>query len=197
MYSRLKRWPEAEESIAKASDLSSKPDEKQYVEFIRGSIYERQKKYEQAEETFRRVLTTDPQNAATLNYLGYMLADRGVRLDEALNYVKKAVELDPSNGAYLDSLGWAYFRLGKYDQAEENLVKASQRMGSDPTVQDHLADLYQKTGRLKLAIAHWERALQEWSRTVAPEVDANDVAKVQKKLESAKIRLAKETSEQK
>jgi tetratricopeptide (TPR) repeat protein len=197
MYSRLKRWPEAEEAIAKAAELSSKPDEKQYVEFIRGSIYERQKKYEQAEETFRKVLTTDPQNAATLNYLGYMLADRGVRLDEAVNYVKKAVELDPSNGAYLDSLGWAYFRMGKYDQAEENLLKASQRIGSDPTIQDHLADLYQKTGRLKLAIAHWERALQEWSKTVAPEVDAGDVAKVQKKLESAKIRLAKETSEQK
>ena len=95
---------------------------------------------------------TDPQNSMALNYLGYMLADRGTKLEEALGMIKKALELDPSNGAYLDSIGWAYFRLGKYEMAEESLVKASQRMGSDPTVQDHLGDLYQKTGRLKLAI---------------------------------------------
>ena len=67
-------------------------------------------------------------------------------------------------------------------------------MGADPTVQEHLGDLYQKTGRLKLAAAHWERALQEWNKTVAPEVDDEEQAKVAKKLESAKVRLAKEES---
>ena len=64
-------------------------------------------------------------------------------------------------------------------------------------MQDHLGDLYQKTGRLKLAAAHWERALAEWNKTVAAEVDQNDVARVQKKLESAKMKLAKEDSENK
>ena len=73
-----------------------------------------------------------------------MLADRGVKLDEALGYIKKAVDLDPQNGAYLDSLGWAYFKLGKYELAEDNLLKASERIGTDPTVQDHLGDLYRK-----------------------------------------------------
>src|SRR5438132_13245994 len=121
-----------------------------------------------------------------------MNADRGVRLEESLNYIKQAVSLEPGNGAYLDSLGWAYFRLGKYDLAEENLNKASQHMGADPTVQEHLGDLYQKTGRLKLAATHWERALQEWNKTVAPEIDQEEQAKVQKKLESAKVRLARE-----
>jgi Tfp pilus assembly protein PilF len=138
------------------------------------------------------VLATDPQNAAVLNYLGYMLADRGTKLDEALIMIKKAVELEPANGAYLDSLGWAYFRLGKYELAEDNLMKASQRMATDPTVQDHLGDLYQKTGRLKLAAAHWERAVNEWNRTVAAEVDTDNLAQVTQKLESAKVKLAKE-----
>ena len=146
---------------------------------------------------FRKVLATDPQNATALNYLGYMLADRGIKLDEALAMIKKAVDLDPANGAYLDSLGWAYFKLGKYDLAEDNLIKASQHIGTDPTVQDHLGDLYQKTGRLKLAAAHWERALNEWNKTVAAEVDQTDVARVQKKLESAKMKLAKEDSDNK
>jgi tetratricopeptide (TPR) repeat protein len=195
MYSRLKRWPEAEQALDKAEQLANKPEDKETVEYLRGSSYERQKKYDQAESTFRQILTVNPQSAATLNYLGYMLADRGEKLDEALDLVKKAVALEPANGAYLDSLGWAYFKLGKYDQAEENLIKASQHnMGSDPTVQDHLGDLYQKTGRLKLAAAHWERALEEWSKTIAAETDSDDVAQVQKKLESAKIKLAKEES---
>ncbi len=194
MYSRLKRWDEAEQALNKAEQLSVRDEDKQYVQFLRGSTYERQKKYEQAELVFRQILATDPQNAAVLNYLGYMLADRGQKLDEALIMIKKAVDLEPANGAYLDSLGWAYFKLGKYEQAEDNLTKASQHMGSDPTVQHHLGDLYQKTGRLKLAAAHWERAIQEWNKTIGPEVDTDEVATVQKQLESAKIKLAKEES---
>lgn len=192
MYTRLKRWPEAETALDKAAQLSTRDEDKEYVEFLRGSTYERQKKYDQAEEVFRKVLATDPQNAAVLNYLGYMLADRGAKLDEALIMIKKAVDLEPANGAYLDSLGWAYFRLGKYELAEDNLMKASQRMGTDPTVQDHLGDLYQKTGRLKLAAAHWERAVNEWNKTVPAEVDTDSLAQVTQKLESAKVKLAKE-----
>ena len=193
MYSRLKRWNDAEAAVAQAGKLSTRDEEKEYADFLLGSMYERQKKFDAAEEVFRKILAGDPNNATVLNYLGYMLADRGLRLEEALGQVKKAVELDPQNGAYRDSLGWAYFKLGNYDLAEENLRKATERMPNDPTVQDHLGDLYQKTGRLKLAAAHWERALQEWSRSVPAEVEPADVARVQKKLESAKIKLARQS----
>ncbi|MFI5110445.1 MAG: tetratricopeptide repeat protein [Terriglobales bacterium] len=192
MYSRLKRWPEAEEALAKAEQFSAKAEEKDYVSFVAGSIYEREKKYDRAEEMFKKVLATDPNNAVTLNYLGYMLADRGVRLEEALGYVKKAIQLDPQNGAYLDSLGWAYFKLGKYELAEENLRKAMDRTQNDPTVLDHMGDLLQKTERLKLATAYWERALTEWTKSVSAEVDTTEVAKVQKKLDTAKVKLAKQ-----
>jgi tetratricopeptide (TPR) repeat protein len=192
MYSRLKRWPEAEQAIDKATQLSVKPDDKEYTLFLHGSIFERQKKYDQAEQLFRQVLALDSQNAMTLNYLGYMMADHNMHLEEALSYIKKAVQLDPANGAYLDSLGWAYYKLGNYEMAEEQLQKASQHMASDPTVQEHLGDLYQKTGRLKQAAAHWERALQEWAKTVPAEVDQDSVAKTQKKLDAAKVKLARE-----
>jgi tetratricopeptide (TPR) repeat protein len=192
MYTRLKRWNEAEQAINKAEQLSTKPEDKTYAVFVKGSVYEREKKYEQAEEAFKQVLNSDPQNAVALNYLGYMLADRGVRLDEALNYVKKAIDLDPANGAYLDSLGWAYYKLGKYDLAVLKLSKAVQRTPNDPTVQDHLGDVYQKVGRLKQAAAHWERALNEYNRSVSADVEPSEVAKVQKKLESARIKLARE-----
>jgi tetratricopeptide (TPR) repeat protein len=192
IYSRLKRWPEAEQAIGKAQELSTKPDEKEYVNFIAASMYERQKKYDQAEDTFKKVIANDPNNAVALNYLGYMLADRGLRLEEALGYIKKAVQLDPQNGAYLDSLGWAYFKMGNYDLAEENLRKAVDKVNNDPTVLDHLGDLFQKTDRLKLAAASWERALQQYNKTVPAEVEPSDVAKVQKKLDAARVKLAKE-----
>jgi tetratricopeptide (TPR) repeat protein len=194
MYTRLKRWSDAEEALNKAEQLSTKADDKEYVHFLRGSTYEREKKYDEAESEFKKVLAANPQSAVTLNYLGYMNADRGVQLEDSLNQIKQAVSLEPTNGAYLDSLGWAYFKLGKYDLAEETLTKASLRMGSDPTVQDHLGDLYQKTGRLKLAAAHWERAVEEWNKTVASEVDGDLLATAQKKLDAAKVRLAQENS---
>jgi len=192
MYSRLKRWSDSEAALDKAEQLTNKPEEKENIEFLRAANLERQKKYFEAEATFRKILTESPDNAAVLNYLGYMLADHNMKLDDAMAMIKKAVDLEPANGAYLDSLGWAYFKQGKYDLAENNLTKASQHMGADPTVQEHLGDLYQKTGRLKLAATHWERALEEWNKTVAPEVDQEEQARVQKKLETAKVRLAKE-----
>jgi tetratricopeptide (TPR) repeat protein len=160
--------------------------------FLRGATFEREKHYSEAEEQFQKVLASDPENAAALNYLGYMLADQNMKLEEALGYIKRAVDLDPTNGAYLDSLGWAYFRLGKYELAEDNLLKASQKINTDPTVHDHLGDLYQKTGRLKLAATNWERALTEWNRMLAADVDPADQARVQKKLDSAKMKLARE-----
>jgi len=195
--SRLRRWNDAEDAIGRAEKLSTKPEEQEYVAFLQGSVYERQKKYDKAEEMFRRVLAADPHSAMALNYLGYMLADRGVRLEEALGYIKQAVQVDPQNGAYLDSLGWAYYKLGQYDLAEENLRRASERITNDATIHDHLGDLYQKTGRLALAAAHWERALDEWNKSISAEVDAGDVAKVQKKLESAKVKLARQNAEHK
>jgi tetratricopeptide (TPR) repeat protein len=196
IYTRAKSWNEALEALTKAEQLSTKPDDKAAVEYLIGDLYQHQKMFDQAEAEFRKVLAatspTDPQSAATLNYLGYMNADRGVRLEESLNYIKQALTFEPTNGAYLDSLGWAYFKLGKYEQAEENLTKAESHMSKDPTVQEHLGDLYQKTGRLKLAAAHWDRAVQEWNRMVPAEQDGEAFAKVQQKLDAAKVKLAKE-----
>ncbi len=192
MYSRIKDWDNAEESINKAIDLSSKPEDKDYAWFVAGSIYERQKKYDKAEEAFHKVLADDPKDAMTLNYLGYMLADRGTRLDEALGYIRRAVALDPQNGAYLDSLGWVYYKMGNYELAEENLRRASERMGDDPTIHDHLGELYMKTGRVKLAVTNWERSLEEWNKTVPAEIDTDSVAKVQKDLDAARVKLAKQ-----
>ena len=89
-------------------------------------MYERQKDFDRAESLFKEILKENPSNAVVLNYLGYMLADRGVRLDEAVRYVKEALAVDPRNGAYLDSLGWAYFKLNDLENAEKYLLEANE-----------------------------------------------------------------------
>jgi len=193
-YIGLKRFTDASEQIDKADALASKPDEKLYVLFLRGEFYDRQKMYDQAEAQFRKAIVLDPQNAAVLNYLGYMLADQGQKLPEALKLIRQAVDLEPQNGAYLDSLGWVYFKLGQYSEAEEYLRKANERMNSDPTVHDHLGEVYEKTGNLKMAVAQWERSMTEYAHSLPADADPEDVQKVQHKLENARVKLAKLTS---
>ena len=190
-YIGLKRFTDASEQLDKADALASKPDEKLYVLFLRGEYYDRQKMYDLAETQFRKALAIDPQNAAVLNYLGYMLADQGQKLPEALKLIRQAVDLEPQNGAYLDSLGWVNFKLGQYSEAEEYLRKANERMSSDPTVHDHLGEMYQKTGNLKMAVAQWERSMTEYAHSLPADADPEDVQKVQHKLENARVKLAK------
>jgi tetratricopeptide (TPR) repeat protein len=127
-----------------------------------------------------------------MNNLGYSLAERGVRLDDALKLIKKAVELDPQNGAYLDSLGWVYFKMGQYQIAEENMHKALERQPTDPSLHDHLAQLYEKTSRLKLAAAQWDLALHEYQKSNPVDYEPGDMERVEKHLESARVRLARE-----
>jgi tetratricopeptide (TPR) repeat protein len=191
---RLKRWKDAEDDFNKAGALTTKKEDRTYLLFLRGELAERQKHYEPAEQYFRQALDLDPGSAMTLNYLGFMLADKGIRLTEALTMIRKAVELEPMNGAYLDSLGWAYFKLGQYELAEENLRQAVERDQTDPTVHDHLGDLYEKTGRIRLAAAQWEASIAEYAKSAAADVEPGDVAKVQHKLESARVKLAKQES---
>jgi tetratricopeptide (TPR) repeat protein len=192
MNIRLRRWKDAEDALDKAEPLVTKKEDRTYLYFMRGEWAERQKHLDQAEQYFRQALDLDPQNAMTLNYLGYMWADKGIKLPEALKMIRKAVDIEPMNGAYLDSLGWAYFKMGEYELAEDNLRQAVNRDQTDPTVHMHLGDLYEKTGRIRLAAAQWELSLDEFAKSSPADVEPGDVAKVQKKLESARVRLAKE-----
>jgi tetratricopeptide (TPR) repeat protein len=139
------------------------------------------------------VLEIDPDNDAALNYLGYMLADRNIRLEEARDMISKAVMHEPNSGAYLDSLGWVYFRLNKLPEAEDKLREAMRYMSRDPTVHDHLAEVYFKEGKIRDAIAQWQSSLREYQSGPPSDMDHAEMAKVQKKLEDAKVRLAKET----
>ena len=108
------------------------------IAFELGAVFDKQKNFAGAETVFRQVLAREPDNAGALNYLGYMLAERGERLDESVGVLKKALtSRRPDNGSFLDSLGWAYFKAGKLDLAEENLRRAADQLKINSVIQEH------------------------------------------------------------
>ena len=135
-----------------------------------------------AERAVRQLLMVDPMNADALNFLGYMLAERGEKLDEAIRLVNEALKQDPDNGAYLDSLGWAYFRRGNLDDAEKYIGQAADRLPMNAEIQDHLGDVKAKRGNWQDAITAWTRAIQNNGSDI-------DKAAIQKKIENAKVRM--------
>ena len=121
------------------------------------------------------MLDVNPNNASMLNYYGYMLADRGVRLEEATSMIQRAVTQEPSNGAYLDSLGWAYYKQNKLTEAEESLRKAAERQSHDPTILGHLGRRLREAGADRSSGSYWERALAEWQKAVPADYEADKV----------------------
>ncbi len=192
IYDKGRRFDDETAAIDAAEKLSDGDDDKRTVYFLRGAMYEKMQKLPESEAQFRKVLEIAPDDAGALNYLGYMLADRNMRLEEAEKLIAKALQLEPNNGAYLDSLGWVTFKMGKLDEAETLLRRALSRISSDPTVHEHLGDVCFQKGRLKDAIAQWETSLREFGLGAKAEMDPVEIARIQKKLDRAKIRLAKE-----
>jgi len=156
VYSEHKLYARAEEFVLQARTAVP---ESERLQFQLGAVQERQGKLDLAETTFKDILAKNPDHAAVLNYLGYMLADNGERLTEAQRYVERALEIEPHNGAYLDSMGWVYFKLGKLDLAEASLVRALELVDSDATILEHLGDLYLKLGDNRKARDYYKKSI--------------------------------------
>jgi Tfp pilus assembly protein PilF len=193
VYEKAKNFAEEAKALDEAEKLAANPKEKESIYFLRGAMFERQKRIDLAEAEFRKVLAVEPDHAGALNYLGYMLVDHGLRVDEATQMIKKALDSDPDNGAYLDSMGWAYYQQGKFQEAEGLLVRAVERVGPDPTVHDHLGDVYAKLGKTKEAITQWQSSVKDFHSPAGLDTEPEEMAKVTKKLDAARVKLAKET----
>jgi tetratricopeptide (TPR) repeat protein len=193
VYTETRRFSDAEKAVRSAEKLAQNPAEKETVGFLMGGMYERQKKYEQAEQAFKRVLAINPQNAPTLNYFGYMLADRGLRLEEAADMLRRALDIDPNNAAYLDSMGWIFYKQNNLPQAETYIRKAVDRDSHDPTMLSHLGDVLAKTGRAdQAAVEWWEKSLAEWHRVLPAEFEEDKVNELEQKISNVRRHLAQQ-----
>jgi tetratricopeptide (TPR) repeat protein len=181
LYADTKRGGDA---VRILQDAQMKFPEDTTIGFELGAVFDKQKRFADAESAFRQVLLKEPDNAPALNYIGYMLAERGERLSESVDLLKKALAIEPENGSYLDSLGWAYYKADKLDLARENLERAADQLKANSVIQDHYGDVLFKLSRYDDAIAAWTRAL-------AGDNDSIDRPAIDKKIKSAKQKLGR------
>jgi tetratricopeptide (TPR) repeat protein len=146
------------------------------------NAYEAAGQLDAAEKELRKLMAEDPLNADALNSLGYMFADRGMRLPEAVELAERAVKIEPDNPAYLDTLGWALFKQGRTDEAAKPLGQAAMTLTGNSVIQDHHGDLLARQGQMAAAIAAWERAL-------AGDGEQIDRAAIEKKIKAARARV--------
>jgi tetratricopeptide (TPR) repeat protein len=181
LYSEAERGAQA---VKLLQDAQAKFPADNTVTFELGAVFDKQKRFADAEAAFQQLLQRDPDNAPALNFLGYMLAERGERLDESVTLLRKALTIEPDNGSYLDSLGWAYFKSDKLDLAEDNLKRAADQLKTNSVIQDHYGELLFKRGRFDDAIAAWNRAL-------AGDGDSIDRGEIDRKIRAARQKIGK------
>lgn len=139
------------------------------IRYVLSNICASQGKQEEAVEWLEQILDEFPEDSGALNDLGYLWADRGEHLHRALQMVQAAVASDPDSAAYRDSLGWAYYRLGRFDEAVRELEAAAEST-PDGVILDHLGDAYAKAGRRSDALKTWTRAADAYDKS--KDVDA-------------------------
>ncbi|GLQ54893.1 tetratricopeptide repeat protein [Devosia nitrariae] len=154
------QYEKAIEAYSKAIELTggSRPADWRFY-YVRGIAYERSKQWEAAEADFLKALELNPDQPQVLNYLGYSWVDKGMNLKPALEMIEKAVDAQPQDGYIVDSLGWAFYRLGRLDEAVDVLEDAVQLRPNDPEINDHLGDAYWKAGRVQEARFQWKIAI--------------------------------------
>lgn len=182
-------------TYSKAITLIPEPKKGNWALFyFRGICNERSKNWPAAEADLKKALELNPDQPHVLNYLGYSWVDQGINLDQGVEMIRKAAKLRPDDGPIVDSLGWAYYRLGRYDEAVVELERAIELMPQDPVINDHLGDAYWKVGRKLEAGFQWAHA-----RDLKPEPD--DLTKIVQKIDKgldavdqpAPVRKAEET----
>ena len=176
VYSVQEKYREAADLYDRAVAQIENPTRAEWnVFYQRGIAYERLKEWPKAEPNFRKALELFPEQPQVLNYLGYSWVDMNMNLEEGLDMIRRAVDLRPSDGYIVDSLGWAYYRLGRYEDAVRELERAVGLMPNDPILNDHLGDAYWRVGR-KL------EASFQWNHAKAMDPEPQLLADVEKKL---------------
>jgi tetratricopeptide (TPR) repeat protein len=102
--------------------------------------------YRASAEAFERVLEIDPESILALNNAAYLYVEHIEDYQKALRYAERAAEMRPNEHTVLDTLGWAYYRVGRYEEAEEYL-RRSIKARPTPDNHFHLAAVLVETAR--------------------------------------------------
>ncbi len=184
IYLINKKFSEASVVLSQALSQLTSYKKNNWVDFYkRGMAYERIGEWKKAESDFNKALELQPNQPDVVNYLAYSWLVKGINIQKAEWMLKTAILNRPNDAHILDSYGWALFKAGKYNESVKYLDKATMIMPYDPTVNDHLGDVFWRTGRYLEAKYQWERAL-----IFEPELEEEE--KIRAKLERGLPRVA-------
>jgi tetratricopeptide (TPR) repeat protein len=159
-YRASNKFAEAVEAYDKAEKAIGQPSKRDWPMFYaRAMAKEKLKRLDESEADIQTALKLSPEQPELLNYLGYSWVDRGRNIPQALTMLEKARSLRPYDGYIVDSVGWAYYQLGRYDEAAKTLGAAVLLVPGDPTINDHLGDALWRAGRRIDARFQWNHAL--------------------------------------
>lgn len=161
IHSRAGRWEECIHEYEQIIASSSRDEDmKRRARLSLSAVYVEQGDNPSAEKVLEDLIQERPDDPGVNNDLGYLYADQNKNLEQALTMIELAVAAEPENRAYLDSLGWVLYRLERFEEALEALIKAnSDPEFQDATLQEHLGDVYEALERTDEAREQWRKAL--------------------------------------
>ena len=130
---------------------------------------------------FREALAVEPDSAPVLNYLGYMNADRGVRVDGgARSSSRRRSPSTPRTAP--TSTAWAGRCSASTASTRPSSIlrRAVDKPSANAVVLDHLGDVLRRRGSVREAVEYWRKALK------AEDDDEDlDRARVERKIREA------------
>ncbi len=167
VFAQQREWDKAAEQYEFILDTESlEPEILRSTKMGLSNAYVQGGDMEKGEKVLEEVYEVDPKDPGINNDLGYLYADQGKNLEQALQMIQIAVAAAPTNPAYLDSLGWALHKLGRNEEALEQIKKAN----SDPEYED--ATLLEHQGDVELALQKKDDAIASWQKAFGVEKKA-------------------------
>lgn len=148
------------EAIQALEVVTTEKDFSESHRYYLASLYEKEKRYDESTKMIQAILNEKPDNAQALNFMGYVLLERGNKPAEALGYIEKALKLNPKDGYIRDSLAWYYYKTGNYEQALKEIKEAKKIVNDDPVIIKHLGMIYQALNKLAEAKESYIEALK-------------------------------------
>ena len=131
---QLNRLPEAEKVLQEVTDIDGRSWQ---AYLLLGTVYDRQKRYEDATIAYRKAIEINPKSASAYNNLGVSLFLMG-RYRESVDALLSSISLDSSNLQSYNNLGLSLFKLGKYPEALETFRKG----GDEASAYNNMGVLY-------------------------------------------------------
>lgn len=162
-FVQQENYDKAIEMLEEGNDLVVLSDKKLKAQFLSslGDAYHAIKKHDKSDEYFELSLEIEPDNFYVLNNYAYYLSERNTQLEKAKVMSEKSNRLHPNEASFQDTFGWILYQLGDYKNALNWLKKAEGNGGMESEViNEHIGDVYQKTGNIDLAKEYWKRAYE-------------------------------------